>query len=94
MTPSPNRATFLKFNNRLFLRMGRTVPSFRLAAEIERSKWRQFRSYLDKKDRKTFDQMYDYFKLHSAACIPLKREEIQRKTDLIKSSEIAPTLTD
>jgi hypothetical protein len=57
--------------------MGRTVPSFRLAAEIERSKWRQFRSYLDKKDRKTFDQMYDYFKLHSAACIPLKREEIQ-----------------
>jgi uncharacterized protein YutD len=35
--------------------VGRTVPSFKIAAEIERTKWR-----LDKKDRKTFDQMYDY----------------------------------
>jgi hypothetical protein len=43
--------------------VGRTVPSFRIAAEIERTKWRQFRSYLDKKDRKTFDQMYDTMKL-------------------------------
>ncbi len=49
--------------------MGRTVPSFRIAAEIERTKWKNFRSYLDKKDRRTFDQMYDYFKLHSAACM-------------------------
>lgn len=49
-------------------RVGRTVPSFRIAAEIERTKWKQFRSYLDKKDRKMFDQMYDYYKLHSAAC--------------------------
>ncbi|MFI5405368.1 MAG: hypothetical protein ACHQ1D_02515 [Nitrososphaerales archaeon] len=48
--------------------MGRTVPSFRIAAEIERTRWKGFRSYLDKKDRKTFDQMYDYYKLHSAAC--------------------------
>ena len=39
-----------------------------MAAEIERTKWKQFRSYLDKKDRKMFDQMYDYFKLNSAAC--------------------------
>ena len=48
--------------------MGRTVPSFRIAAEIERTKWKQFRSYLDKKDRKMFDQMYDYVKLNNAAC--------------------------
>jgi hypothetical protein len=48
--------------------MGRTVPSFRMAAEIERTKWKQFRSYLDKKDRKMFDQMYDYVKLNNAAC--------------------------
>ena len=47
--------------------MGRTVPSFRLAAEIERTKWKQFRSYLGKKDRKMFDQMYDYVKLNNAA---------------------------
>lgn len=48
--------------------MGRTVQSFRMAAEMERTRWKQFRSYLDKKDRKTFDQMYDYYKLDSAAC--------------------------
>jgi hypothetical protein len=48
--------------------MGRTVPSFRIAAEIERTKWKQFRSYLDKKDRKTFDRMYDYVKLHNNSC--------------------------
>ena len=47
--------------------MGRTVPAFRLEAEIERTKWTQFRSYLDKKDRKMFNQMYDSFKLDSAA---------------------------
>ena len=45
--------------------MGRTVPSFRMGAEIERTKWTQFRSYLDKKDRKMFDQMYDYVKLNN-----------------------------
>jgi len=39
-----------------------------IVAEMERTKWRQFRSYLDKKDVKVFDQMYDYFKLHNAAC--------------------------
>ena len=48
--------------------VGRTVPSFRMAAEIERTKWKQFKSLLDNKDRKEFDQMYDYFKLHRAAC--------------------------
>ena len=48
--------------------MGRTVPSFRMAAEIERSRWTQFRWYLDKRDRKLFDQMYDYYKLNNAAC--------------------------
>ena len=47
--------------------MGRTVPSFRMAAEIERTKWKQFRSLLDKTDRKMFDQMYDYVKLNNAA---------------------------
>ena len=49
--------------------MGGTVPSFRIAAEIERTKWKQFRSYLDKKDRKMFDQMYDCVKLHNTACM-------------------------
>ena len=49
--------------------MGRIVSAFRLAAEIERTKWRQFRSLLDKKDRKMFDQMYDCVKLHNSACM-------------------------
>ncbi|MEP6576770.1 MAG: hypothetical protein ABJB85_10115 [Nitrososphaerota archaeon] len=48
--------------------MGRTVPSFRIAAEIERTRWKQFRSYLDKKDRKEFDRMYDCVKLHNNSC--------------------------
>jgi hypothetical protein len=48
--------------------VGRTVPSFRIAAEIERTKWKQFRAYLDKKDRKEFDRMYDCVKLHNNSC--------------------------
>ena len=46
--------------------MGRTVSSFRIAAEIERNKWKEFRSYLDRKDKKEFDQMYDLYKSNSA----------------------------
>ncbi len=51
------------------MQVGRTVPSFRIAAEIERTKWKQFRSLLDKKDRKMFDEMYDSVKLHNTACM-------------------------
>jgi len=40
--------------------MGRTIPSFRIAAEIERTKWRSFRLSLNRKDRKKFDEMFDY----------------------------------
>src|SRR6476620_6634808 len=48
--------------------MGRTVPSFRIAAEMEQTRWNIFRSYLPRKDRKLFDQMYDLYKSNSAAC--------------------------
>ena len=37
--------------------MGRTIPSYRIASEIEIRKWRLFRKLLDKKDRKAFDEM-------------------------------------
>jgi hypothetical protein len=37
--------------------MGRTIPSFRIASEIEILKWRPFRKLLDKQDRKVFDEM-------------------------------------
>lgn len=49
--------------------MGRTVPSFRIAAEIERTKWKQFRSLLDKNDRKVFGEMFDIVKLYNSACV-------------------------
>jgi hypothetical protein len=38
--------------------MGRTVPSYRIATEIERNKWKIFSQRLDKKDRKEFDKMF------------------------------------
>ncbi|MGA8565272.1 MAG: hypothetical protein WB587_11030 [Nitrososphaeraceae archaeon] len=56
--------------------MGRTVPSFRIAAEIERIKWKQFTSLLDKKDRKMFDQMYDCVKLYNTVCMTACRPVI------------------
>lgn len=37
--------------------MGRTIPSYRIAAEMEISKWRTFRKLLGKKERKVFDEM-------------------------------------
>jgi len=37
--------------------MGRTIPSYRIASEMEIRKWRLFRKLLDKKDRKKFDDM-------------------------------------
>ena len=47
--------------------MGRTVPSYRIAAEMERTKWKIFREKLDKKDRKLFDQMFSYSRLFNSA---------------------------
>ena len=47
--------------------MGRTIPSYRIAAEMERNKWKIFRQILDKKDRKMFDQMFSYSKLYNSA---------------------------
>ena len=39
------------------LRMGRTIPSYRIGSEIEILKWRPFGKLLDKQDRKKFDEM-------------------------------------
>ena len=38
--------------------MGRTIPSFRLATTEEKKEWKEFRQSLDKKDRKTFDNLF------------------------------------
>ena len=55
--------------------MGRTVPSYRMAVEIERWKWKSFRQALDKKERKMFDEMFSYSRLYnsagSSACRPI-----------------------
>jgi len=55
--------------------VGRTVPSYRIAVEMERSKWKPFRQALDKKDRKRFDEMFSYSRLYnsagSSACRPV-----------------------
>jgi len=47
--------------------MGRTIPSFRIASEMERWKWRPFRKALDKKDRKVFAEMLSISRLYNAA---------------------------
>ena len=47
--------------------MGRTVPSNRIATEMERNKWKTFRQRLDKKDRKIFDKMFSYSRLFNSA---------------------------
>src|ERR671916_1315144 len=48
--------------------MGRTIPSFRLALEMEEREWRPFRNALDKPDRRTFDEMFDIPRLYTSAC--------------------------
>ena len=47
--------------------MGRTIPSYRLASERERRKWKIFREELDKSERKTFDEMMSYSRLYNTA---------------------------
>jgi hypothetical protein len=47
--------------------MGRTVPSYRIAAESERRKWKSFREQLDKSERKVFDEMISYSRLYNTA---------------------------
>jgi hypothetical protein len=48
--------------------MGRTIPSFRMALEMEQEDWGPFRNALDKSDRKKFDEMWDIPRLYTSAC--------------------------
>jgi len=47
--------------------VGRTIPSYRIVTEMERSKWKLFRERLDKKDRKEFDKMFSCARLYNSA---------------------------
>jgi hypothetical protein len=50
--------------------LGRTIPSFRIAAEMERARWRDFRSKLaNMKDKKVFDQMFSYVRYYNSNCM-------------------------
>jgi hypothetical protein len=48
--------------------MGRTIPSFRIAFEMEERRWNLFRNALDKSERKRFDDMFDIPRLYISAC--------------------------
>jgi hypothetical protein len=48
--------------------MGRTIPSFRIAFEMEKEDWKPFRNALDKSDRKKFDEMFDIPRFYTSAC--------------------------
>lgn len=47
--------------------MGRTIPSYRIAAEIERARLRPFRLMLNRRDRKLFDSMLNLPRLYNTA---------------------------
>ena len=43
------------------------ISSYRIATEIERSRWKIFREQLNKKEKKMFDQMFSYSRLYNSA---------------------------
>lgn len=47
--------------------MGRTIPFYRIASDMEIMKWRPFRKLLNKQDRKKFDRMFSYSRLDNSA---------------------------
>ena len=54
--------------------MGRTIPSFRLATDIEWKQWKIYQKYLDKKknndnnEQKLFKEMFFISRLYNSAC--------------------------
>ena len=48
--------------------MGRTIPSFRIAAVLEEKVWKQYRKFLNVNDRKVFDNMFSTAMLYNSAC--------------------------
>jgi hypothetical protein len=48
--------------------MGRTIPSFRIAGVLEEKEWKLFANYLNKKDKKAFDNMFSIARLYNSAC--------------------------
>jgi hypothetical protein len=48
--------------------MGRTIPSFRIAAVLEEKEWKLYRKYLrNKAEKKIFDNMFSIANLYNSA---------------------------
>jgi hypothetical protein len=67
MAPSPLWDLGFKSNNCHNVIMGRTIPTYRIASQIEIWKWKWFRKALDKQDRRKFDEMLSIPRLYKAA---------------------------
>jgi hypothetical protein len=51
------------------LKIGRTIPFFRITLAMEKQEWKPFRNALSKsEERKMFDEMCDIPKLYASAC--------------------------
>ena len=57
--------------------MGRTIPSFRIAAILEEKEWKIFRKYLNKNDKKAFDNMLSIARLYNSVCSYAANPSIQ-----------------
>lgn len=49
--------------------MGRTIPSFRIASQMEYVEWKSIRRALPKADRKLFDDMFSLSVLYNSSCV-------------------------
>jgi hypothetical protein len=49
-------------------KMGRTIPSFRIASVEEQKEWKELRQALDKSDRRAFDDMFLICHLYNSSC--------------------------
>jgi hypothetical protein len=56
--------------------MGRTIPSFRIAAEMEEKTWKEYRKFLNINDRKIFDNLFTVATLYNStssySAIPIR----------------------
>jgi len=72
--------------------MGRTIPSYRIASEVEIRKWRSFRKALDKRDRKKFDEVLSIPRFYNVAatmaCKPVLINVILFRLYLNNSQEL------
>src|ERR671913_1857738 len=66
---SPYSILFVIFYIYLQIIMGRTIPSFRIAAILEEEKKKLFRKYLRNKNKKIlFKEMFSIANLYNSAC--------------------------